>query len=104
MGQFTLYDLRVTVVEIQGRSVCGLSVGDYFEVTESSRIRIPAGSHFCMYALQAVLPMLPAHQRALDPADWMAHDTIIACPDPEERLLMKIERLQPRTLDTESLT
>ena len=54
-----LYDLRVTVERIEGRSVCGLEVGDYFEVTESSRIRIPPGRHFCIYALQAVLPLLP---------------------------------------------
>src|SRR5207248_7842911 len=26
-----LYDLRVTVERIEGRSVCGLEVGDYFE-------------------------------------------------------------------------
>ena len=36
-----LYDLRVTVERIEGRSVCGLEVGDYFEVTESNRVRIP---------------------------------------------------------------
>ena len=41
-----LYDLRVTVERIEGRSVCGLQVGDYFELTESSRLRIPAGRHF----------------------------------------------------------
>ena len=38
-----LYDLRVTVERIEGRSVCGLEVGDYFELTESSRVRIPEG-------------------------------------------------------------
>jgi uncharacterized repeat protein (TIGR04076 family) len=60
-----LYDLRVHRRADRGRSVCGLEVGDYFEVTESSRIRIPEGKHFCMYALQAVLPLLPAKQRKL---------------------------------------
>ena len=30
---FSLYDLRVTVAAIEGRSVCGLRVGDYFELT-----------------------------------------------------------------------
>ena len=63
---FALHDLRVTVAAIEGRSVCGLRVGDYFEVTESSRVRIPEGRHFCLYALAAVLPLLPAKQRALD--------------------------------------
>ncbi|HVO70192.1 MAG TPA: TIGR04076 family protein, partial [Aggregatilineaceae bacterium] len=65
MPTFDLYDLRVTVAEIQGRSVCGLAVGDYFEVTESSRLRIPPGRHFCIFALQSVLPFLAAHQREL---------------------------------------
>src|SRR4029434_3376231 len=55
VGEMLLFDLRVTGERIEGRSVCGLEVGDYFEVTESSRIRIPEGRHFCIYALQAVL-------------------------------------------------
>ena len=53
-----IYDLRVTVERIEGRSVCGLEPGDYFELTESSRVRIPEGRHFCLYALSAVLPLL----------------------------------------------
>ncbi|MBN2470104.1 MAG: TIGR04076 family protein, partial [Anaerolineae bacterium] len=62
---FELYDLRVTVHAIEGRSVCGMQVGDYFEVTESSKLRIPPGRHFCIYALSAVLPLLAAKQREL---------------------------------------
>ena len=41
VAEMQLFDLRVTVEQIEGRSVCGLEVGDYFELTESSRIRIP---------------------------------------------------------------
>ncbi len=51
-----LWDLRVTVESIEGRSVCGLAVGDYFELTHSSQLTIPAGRHFCVYALASVLP------------------------------------------------
>lgn len=102
--RFELYDLRVTVDAIHGRSVCGLQVGDYFEVTESSRVRIPAGRHFCLYALQAVLPLLPPKQRVLDPNDWLERDTLVACPDPDERLIMRIERIRRRTLATDDLT
>ena len=101
---FELYDLRVTVIAIEGRSVCGLNVGDYFEVTESNRLRLPPGQHFCIYALSAALPLLAAKQRALDPADWMARDTLVACPDPDERLIMKIERIARRTLNSDDLT
>lgn len=102
--QFELYDLRVTVDAIHGRSVCGLQVGDYFEVTESSRVRIPAGKHFCLYALQSVLPLLPPKQRVLDANDWLERDTLVACPDPDERLIMRIERVKRRTLATDDLT
>jgi uncharacterized repeat protein (TIGR04076 family) len=103
-GQFQLANLRVTVIAIEGRSVCGLQVGDYFEVTESSRVRIPAGRHFCLYALAAVLPLLPAKMRALDANDWLAQDNLVACPDPDERLIMRIERTGPVTLRTADLT
>jgi uncharacterized repeat protein (TIGR04076 family) len=53
MAEMRLYDSRVTVERIEGRSVCGMKPGDYFELVESSKLRIPEGGHFCMYALQA---------------------------------------------------
>ena len=99
-----LYDLRVTVERIEGRSVCGLEVGDYFELTESSRLRIPPGKHFCVFALQAVLPLLPAKQRDLPAGDWLEQDSLVCCPDPEERVIMRIERIGRRRLGTSELT
>jgi uncharacterized repeat protein (TIGR04076 family) len=102
--EMRLYDLRVTVERIEGRSVCGLEVGDYFEVTESSRVRIPAGRHFCLYAIQAVLPLLPAKMRRLPAEDWLERDSLVTCPDPDERVVMRIERIGERTLLTEELT
>ena len=99
-----LYDLRVTVERIEGRSVCGLEVGDYFELTESSRLRIPEGRHFCVFALQAVLPLLPAKQRDLPSGDWLEQDTLVCCPDPDERVVMRIERLGRRKMATSDLT
>ena len=101
---FELYDLRVTVERIEGRSVCGLEVGDYFELTESNRLRIPPDKHFCIYALSAVLPLLAAKQRELAQNDWLESDSLVACPDPDERLIMRIERIAKRTLDSEELT
>jgi uncharacterized repeat protein (TIGR04076 family) len=99
-----LYDLRVTVERIEGRSVCGLQVGDYFELTESSRLRIPEGRHFCVYALQSVLPFLAAKQRELPESDWLARDSHVACPDPDERVVMRIERIARRSIPTDELT
>lgn len=104
MAEFEIYDLRVTVVSIEGRAVCGLQVGDYFELVESSKIRIPAGKHFCMYAFSSVLPLLAAKQRPLPAGDWMERDSLVACPDPEERLVMKIERIGKRTMNSDDLT
>lgn len=104
MGKFELYDLRVVVHAIEGHSVCGLQVGDYFELTESSRLRIPDGKHFCIYALSAVLPLLPAKQRQMDDNDWLEQDIYVTCPDPEERLVMRIERTRKRTMQSEDLT
>ncbi len=63
--QFRLANLRVTVVAIEGRSVCGLSVGDYFEVTESSKVRIPDGKHFCLFALSVHPPLASPPRCAL---------------------------------------
>jgi uncharacterized repeat protein (TIGR04076 family) len=99
-----LYDLRIVVESIEGRSVCGLSIGDYVELTESSRLRIPAGRHFCMYALAALLPLLPAKQRQLPESDWLERDCLVACPDPEERLIMRITRTARRSLRSAELS
>jgi len=101
---FQIYDIRVTVESIEGRSVCGMKVGDYFEVVESSKLIIPDGKHFCIYALNAVLPLIPAKQRPLAENDWLERDVFVSCPDPEERLTLRIERTKLRTLDSDSLT
>ena len=100
-----IYDLRVTVERIEGRSVCGLAVGDSFELSESSRLRIPEGRHFCVFALQSILPFLAAKQRSLPEGDWLEQDVLFACPDPEERVIMRVERIgRRRRLRTSELT
>lgn len=101
-GDMALYDLRVVVDRIEGRSVCSMRVGDSFELTESSRLRIPGA--FCLYALQAVLPLLPAKQRPLPAHDWLERDAYVACPDPDERLIMRIERGPLRPMNSQDLT
>lgn len=99
-----LYDLRVTVERIEGRSVCGLQVGDYFELTNSNELRIPPDRHFCIYALNSVIPLLPAKQRELPDDDWLAKDSLVACPDPDERVVMRIERIGKSWLRSDDLT
>jgi len=99
-----LYDLRVTVDRIEGRSVCGLVVGDSFELTESSRLHIPDGRHFCVFALQSILPFLAAKQRDLAAGDLLEQDVLFSCPDPEERVIMRLERIGRRRMPTSELT
>ena len=64
-----VFDLRVVVDRIEGRSVCGFRVGDWFEVTNSSADCGSRRGRLCIYALAAVLPLLPAKQRPLAPGD-----------------------------------
>ncbi|WP_075836118.1 MULTISPECIES: TIGR04076 family protein [unclassified Rhodococcus (in: high G+C Gram-positive bacteria)] len=102
--EMTLYDLRVTVCEIKGRSVCGMKEGDYFEVRNSDQLTLPDGQAFCYWAIQSVLPMLPAKMRRLPAADWLEQDTMACCPDPGEGLLMRIDRIGEVTMRTADLT
>lgn len=99
-----LYDLRIVVDRIEGRSVCGHKPGDYCDITNSSQLRLPEGGHFCFYALAAAFPLLSGKQRELAPGDWLAQDSEIACPDPGERLIMRVERHARTGHRTEDLT
>ncbi|RCG26601.1 TIGR04076 family protein [Sphaerisporangium album] len=99
-----LYDLRVVVDRIEGRSVCGMATGDHFTLERSAHLRLPDGRHFCVYALAAVLPFLAAKQRDLASGDWLAKDALFACPDPEERLIMRVERTGRRRMNSADLT
>jgi len=99
-----LYNLRVSVHRIEGRSVCGMRVGDYFDLVNSAQLRLPDGRAFCVYALASVLPFLAAKQRQLPDGDWLEQDALFSCPDPEERVIMRVERSGRCRLNTEDLT
>jgi uncharacterized repeat protein (TIGR04076 family) len=90
---FRLYDLRVEIVEVAAgmEAICNHRLGDSFEVS-GENLSIPAGRTFSMYALAAVLPLLPAKQRVTDEHDWMSHDDHVMCPDPQCRAVMRIVR------------
>jgi len=95
--QFQLYDLTVVVEAIEGHCTCNMSVGDSFYL-HGGKLSLPAGADFCLYALQAIIPLLPAKQRRNHPADWMETDSHAVCPDPACRLIMRIDRTGLRTL------
>jgi len=100
----TLFNLRVSVDRINGRSVCGMSVGDFFEVHNSDQLSLPEGKHFCFWAMQAVFPLLAGKMRKLPDGDWLEKDTLVCCPDPEEGLVMRIDRIGEVQLRTVDLT
>jgi uncharacterized repeat protein (TIGR04076 family) len=93
---FELYDLRVEVTAPEGGPIyCGAQPGDYFEL-RGEMLHLPPGQGFSIYSLAAVLPLLPAKQRATNRNDWMTTDSEIACPDPNCSTRLRITRLQRR--------
>lgn len=95
--EFELYDLAVVVERIEGHCTCNMAVGDCFYL-RGGKLSLPEGKDFCLYALQAAIPLLPAKQRRNHPADWMETDARVVCPDPACRLIMRIDRVSQRTL------
>lgn len=101
--QFELYDLKVSVESISGNCTCKMSVGDCFYM-KGGKISLPNKKDFCLYALQASIPLLPAKQRKNHPADWMETDARIICPDPACKLIMRIDRADSRVWDHDEVS
>jgi uncharacterized repeat protein (TIGR04076 family) len=92
-----VYKLKVTVTKVMGKCTSDppMAPGESFTV-EDGRIRIPEGGSICMWALQSVLPLLPAKERNIAEAkedDWMWRVHHVQCPDPDGRVILKIERM-----------
>jgi len=101
--QFELYDLRLVVTEIRGNCTCAMHVGDCVRM-RGGKISLPDGADFCVYALQAAIPLMPAKQRHNHPADWMETDAFVTCPDPACGLIMQIERTGTRVLNHDDVS
>ena len=94
--EFSLYDLRVEVVATGTQARCHEQLGDHFEVI-GGRLLMPPGQGFPLFALAALLPLLPAKQRDTHPNDWMTTDSDIACPDVHCGAVFRISRTGRRT-------
>lgn len=101
--QFELYDLTIVVENIAGNCTCNMTVGDKFHL-KGGKLSIPDKSDFCLYALQSTIPLLPTKQRKNHPADWMETDARVVCPDPECKLVMRIDRDGLRILNHDDVS
>jgi len=89
--EFELWDLKVEVVGEPLDMVCRHVVGASFTVSGED-LTFEAGQSFSLYALAAILPLLPAKQRITHEHDWMTTDSDIACPDPHCAARFRITR------------
>ena len=100
---FWLYDLKVETV-LDGRTpVCRHVEGESFRVEGETLVFAP-GQRVSMYALAALLPLLPAKQRPTDAADWMSTDAEVACPDPHCGGRFRVTRTARRRFSHEGTT
>ena len=101
--EFELYDLRVEVIEGEKPFVCSHELGSAFEV-RGENLYFDAAKPFSLYALAALLPLLPAKQRPLNEYDWMATDHVIGCPDPHCGARFRIHRIGKQTFRRDDTT
>ena len=80
-GGFWLYDLKVETVLGDRTPVCRHIEGDSFRVVGETLV-FEGPAKVSMYALAALLPLLPVKQRPTDENDWISTDAEVACPDP----------------------
>jgi len=100
---FELYDLRVEVVATERPMVCSHRAGEWFAV-HGENLVFAGTERFSLYALAALLPLLPAKQRVTDAHDWMTTDTDIACPDPHCGARFRITRTARRAFRHRDVT
>ena len=83
-------DLQISVTEVRGKCTAGMRSGQ-FALLRGSGLYLP--QPFCLYALQAVLPQLPARVRPLSPDDWMVSEDEVICPDPAGNVIMQMKQI-----------
>ena len=83
--------------------VCSHRPGHAFDV-HGENLVFAGESMFSIYALAALLPLLPAKQRDTHPNDWMTTDADIACPDPNCGASFRITRTARRSFRHSEVT
>ncbi len=84
--------IKITVERIEGYCNLNMLVGDQFFV-EGSKLSIPDGKYMCMWALQAMMPVLPilGEKDSLPKGHWVREVKHFTCPDPKGRVIYRLE-------------
>lgn len=84
--------IKVTVEKIDGYCNLPMQVGDHFFV-EGSKLTIPEGKHMCIWALQSMMPVFPILdvKETLPEDHWVKSVKHFTCPDPDGRVLYRLE-------------
>ena len=86
-------NLRIVVESVNGKCTSRMKPGNEFALC-GGRLYVPPGSHVCLYALHAAMPLLPAKQRVLEDGDWLKEDHRVLCPDPAGNVILRIDRVE----------
>lgn len=100
---FELFDLEVSVEGDEAGFVCSHETGPAFRVVGENIVFDHPG-RFSLYALAALLPLLPARERPTHPNDWITTDSLVACPDPYCTARFHIRRTRRRTFSHAACT
>ena len=84
-------DLQMTVERVDGTCTSGMAPGRS-ALLRGSSLYLP--QPFCLYALQSLVPLLPAMQRPLEPDDWMASENAVICPDPAGNVVLRVDKIE----------
>lgn len=92
-----MYELKVHVTKVLGECTASppMKPGDYFTVHDGD-IRIPDGGYICLWALQSLLPVITPKEREIleeQDEDWMWRVHHAQCPDPNGRVIFRIDRV-----------
>ena len=86
---------KVTVERIDGYCNLPLQVGDHLYV-EGSKLSIPDGKEFCIWALQSMMPVFPifSERDALPDSHWLKSVKHFTCPDPDGKVIFRLEQVE----------
>jgi uncharacterized repeat protein (TIGR04076 family) len=105
-SKFNLYKLKITLRHTKdNRQAYSIQPdGSYFFMSGENLVFSGNVNSVPLYALAALMPLLPAKQRPTDPVDWITTDCVVADPDPHSGIEYHIERLELETFERSSVT